>query len=75
MGIYKAPIINTRYRKVVNHFQIKPSSYATEARHTESEVASNVNSSVGLKKDNKLNSTYNTIHTHVQSIKSREFDA
>ena len=74
MGIYKAPVINTRYRKVVNHFHFKPQSYATEARPTESEVTSIVNSSVGLRKVKNLNNTYSTIQAHVQSIKSREFD-
>ena len=32
MGIYNAPVVNSRYRKIVNHFHNKSKSNATEFR-------------------------------------------
>ena len=51
MGIYKAPVVKTRYRKVVNHFHAKPKSQAPDEKIKPSELNTNQNSSVIIKKN------------------------
>ena len=47
MGIYKAPVVSNRYRKIVNHFNNKPKSYATD-KFVISDPTLNMNSSINL---------------------------
>ena len=47
MGIYKAPVVSNRYRKIVNHFNNKPKSNATD-KFAISDPTLNMNSSINL---------------------------
>ena len=75
MGIYKAPVVKTRYRKVVNHFHAKPKSQAPDDKITSSELNTNLNSSVILKKARykTSNRTQRTAgHAKIENTPSRE---
>ena len=50
MGIYKAPVVKNRYRKIVNHFHNKPKSFANEGKNNTPEMTTTLNSSINLKK-------------------------
>ena len=75
MGIYKAPVVKNRYRKIVNHFHNKPKSFANEGKNNTPEMTTTLNSSINLKKaqnSNNFNQTSRTLHTQVETVSSRE---
>ena len=48
MGIYKAPVVSNRYRKVVNHFNNKAKSTANDGKLASNDPTLNPNSSINL---------------------------
>ena len=48
MGIYKAPVVSNRYRKVVNHFNNKAKSTVNDGKFATSDPTLNPNSSINL---------------------------
>ena len=75
MGIYKAPVVKNRYRKIVNHFHNKPKSFANEGKNNTPEMTTTLNSSINIKKaqnSNNFNQTSRTLHTRVDTVSSRE---
>lgn len=60
MGIYKAPVVSNRYRKIVNHFNNKTKSNATD-KYLISDPTLNMNSSINLQ--------VNTSAAHAQDNK------
>ena len=75
MGIYKAPVVKNRYRKVVNHFHSKPKSHAPDDKTITNEQSTNLNSSVISKKNRYQNSNRTqrtTGHMKIENTPSRE---
>ena len=63
MGIYKAPVVSNRYRKIVNHFNNKPKSNVTD-KYVIGDPTLNMNSSINLQVNTSAAQALDNKHIH-----------